>query len=115
MHVSELIAPVLLLYFPAGQDLHDVCPSWSWYMPCAHTLPSLYLPFAVAVHLSLASNPDVVPTLPPGQSLHPLSDEMPVALLYLPRVQLSQLFASEVYGSLLVFPYLPLGQDLHDV
>jgi hypothetical protein len=57
----------------------------------------LYFPAAVGGHLLLASSP-VVPTanLPAGQSLHPLSYVMPFALLYLPSVQLAQLFASEV-------------------
>jgi hypothetical protein len=56
----------------------------------------LYLPFAVPVQLSLVSSPGIVPVLPAGQTLHPLSDEMPFALLYLPSVQLMQLFAIDV-------------------
>tara|TARA_B100001093_G_scaffold473296_1_gene497080 strand:+ start:129 stop:299 length:171 start_codon:yes stop_codon:yes gene_type:complete len=56
----------------------------------------LYLPAAVGVHFALESKPAVAPALPAGQALHPPSDEMPFALLYLPSVQLMQLFASEV-------------------
>jgi hypothetical protein len=56
----------------------------------------LYLPLAVGVHFSLESKPLNEPDLPAGQSLHPLSLEMPLALLYLPSVQLTQLLAIDV-------------------
>ena len=61
-----------------------------------HSIPLLYLPAAVATHLSLESKPVVEPALPAGQSLQPLSNEMPLALLYLPSVQFKQLLAIDV-------------------
>ena len=80
-------------YFPAGHGLQDVWPFSSWYVPFEHSCPSLYLPLAVGVHLSLESKPGVSLDVPAGQALHPLSDEMPLASLYLPMEQLVQLFA----------------------
>jgi hypothetical protein len=102
-------------YFPAGHGLQDVWPFSSWYVPFEHSCPSLYLPLAVGVHLSLESKPGVSLDVPAGQALHPLSDEMPLASLYLPMEQLVQLFASKVYSSLLSLPYLPAEHGLHEV
>ena len=115
-HSTADVAPALQK-LPAGHGLHDVCPSWSWKVPCEHTSPLLYLPATVGVHFALESKPVEVPTLPAGQSLQSLSDEMPFALLYLPNKQSSQLFASEVYSALLAFllPYFPAGQGSQDV
>jgi len=71
----------------------------------------------VGVHFSRESKPVVALTLPAGQSLHPSSDVIPLALVYLPAVQLVQLFASEVYSALLAFPlpYFPAPQGLQEI
>ena len=98
------MAPDALLYLPGGQALQDVCPSWSWYVPCKHIWPSLYLPFAVAVHLSLAFKPVVAPILPAGHLLHPLADETPLAPLYLPIGQFKQVDELMALSVLLYFP-----------
>ena len=78
-------------------------------------VPSLYIPLGDGVQYRLSLKPDRNPVRPAGQLLQPLSVAMPLALLYLPNEQSSQLFASEVYSALLAFPYFPAGQGLQDV
>ena len=107
-------------YFPGGQGLHDVCPTWSWKVPLeqlAVVMPSLYFPGAEGMQESLDTNPGLLPTRPAGQALQPSSDGIPSELEYLPGGQFVQLFASEVYRSSapLIVPCFPAAQNVHSV
>jgi hypothetical protein len=75
----------------------------------------LYIPLGDGVQYRLSLKPDRNPVRPAGQLLQPLSVAMPLALLYLPSVQLMQLLAIDVYSALLAMPYVPAGHGTQAV
>jgi hypothetical protein len=100
-HGSQAVAP-LADTDPAAQAVHAVSPSWSPYLPAAHTTHELtlaYLPAAHTVHTA-APAPDTEPlahaeqTVRPGESLN------------LPATHVA-------HTELPLTPYLPAGQSVH--
>jgi hypothetical protein len=91
------VPPALGLYFPMAHDVQFVCPVDAWYVPDEQLVQTVAPEDALNVPTAQASQdverPVTLLKVPGEHSVHAAEEVDPVAVLYVPTVQLVQTVA----------------------